>query len=101
MTVSAGRLAEMRIDCRGRGASIASWWMLVVRGIVSRLARQQCGRGGGRMSRRGNDSCQLFMRHGSFLTAIKNYAGPTRMERDTIGEIPVPVDCLWGAQTQR
>ncbi len=25
----------------------------------------------------------------------------TRMEKDTMGEILVPIDCLWGAQTQR
>ncbi len=25
----------------------------------------------------------------------------TRIEKDTMGEIPVPLDCLWGAQTQR
>ena len=26
---------------------------------------------------------------------------PTRVERDTFGPIEVPVDRLWGAQTQR
>ena len=24
-----------------------------------------------------------------------------RIEKDTIGEIQVPLDCLWGPQTQR
>ena len=27
--------------------------------------------------------------------------GSVRMERDTFGEIAVPADHLWGAQTQR
>lgn len=40
-------------------------------------------------------------RNRSFLAKLKNYSGPTRIERDTIGEMAVPVDCLWGAQTQR
>jgi len=26
---------------------------------------------------------------------------PTRIEQDTLGEVPVPADALWGAQTQR
>ncbi len=37
----------------------------------------------------------------SFLASLKNYTGPTRLEGDTIGEMAVPADCLWGAQTQR
>lgn len=43
----------------------------------------------------------IFMRNRSFLTNLKSYKGPTRIENDTIGEIKVPIDCLWGAQTQR
>ena len=41
------------------------------------------------------------MRSRSFLANLKSYKGPTRIETDTIGEIKVPIDCLWGAQTQR
>jgi len=41
------------------------------------------------------------MRNISFLSNLKNYTGPTRKEKDTIGEIDVPSLCLWGAQTQR
>lgn len=40
-------------------------------------------------------------RNKSFLAQLKSYSGPTRTERDTIGEMAVPADCLWGAQTQR
>lgn len=42
-----------------------------------------------------------FMRNRSFLSNLKSYTGPTRKEKDTIGEIEVPSSCLWGAQTQR
>jgi hypothetical protein len=41
------------------------------------------------------------MRNRSFLLNLKSYTGPTRKEKDTIGEIEVPSSCLWGAQTQR
>lgn len=41
------------------------------------------------------------MRNRSFLANLKSYTGPTRKEKDTIGEIEVPSSCLWGAQTQR
>lgn len=41
------------------------------------------------------------MRNRSFLSNLKSYTGPTRKEKDTIGEIDVPSLCLWGAQTQR
>lgn len=41
------------------------------------------------------------MRNRSFLANLKSYTGPTRKEKDTIGEIDVPNTCLWGAQTQR
>ena len=27
--------------------------------------------------------------------------GPVRLEHDSLGEVPVPADRLWGAQTQR
>ena len=43
----------------------------------------------------------MKMRNRSFLSNLKSYAGPTRKEKDTIGEIEVPISCLWGAQTQR
>ncbi len=33
--------------------------------------------------------------------AMQDYEGPVRTERDTLGEISVPLDRLWGAQTQR
>lgn len=41
------------------------------------------------------------MRNRSYLSNLKSYAGPTRKEKDTIGEIEVPSTFLWGAQTQR
>ncbi len=43
----------------------------------------------------------ILMRNRSYLANLKSYAGPTRKEKDTIGEIEVPSTCLWGAQTQR
>jgi len=33
--------------------------------------------------------------------AAERYDGPMRMEHDSMGEIPVPANHLWGAQTQR
>ena len=42
-----------------------------------------------------------FMRNRSFLAHLTTDTGPTRKEKDTIGEIEVPSSCLWGAQTQR
>src|SRR5687768_14707968 len=29
------------------------------------------------------------------------YAGPTRLERDSLGELPVPADAYWGIHTER
>ena len=43
----------------------------------------------------------MSKRNLSFLSNLKFYTGPTRKETDTIGEIEVPISCLWGAQTQR
>jgi fumarate hydratase class II len=34
-------------------------------------------------------------------TAGKPRAARTRIEHDSMGELQVPVDALWGAQTQR
>lgn len=46
-------------------------------------------------------SIKMRERKGSFLANLKAFSGATRIERDTLGEIEVPKDCLWGAQTQR
>ena len=33
--------------------------------------------------------------------AAAEHSGPVRIERDSLGEVAVPADHLWGAQTQR
>src|SRR4051794_38270231 len=38
---------------------------------------------------------------GGDATASGGYAGKYRIEHDTMGEVRVPADALWGAQTQR
>ncbi len=35
------------------------------------------------------------------MTSPSNATGQVRIERDSLGEVPVPADHLWGAQTQR
>src|SRR3984885_15486256 len=38
---------------------------------------------------------------GRLLSSFNHPMDATRIERDSLGEVPVPVDKLWGAQTQR
>src|ERR1700733_4790068 len=38
---------------------------------------------------------------GGLVSSFKHPMDATRIERDSLGEVPVPVDKLWGAQTQR
>lgn len=56
-----------------------------------------------RLNQKNNFKINLIkiMRNRSYLANLKSYSGPTRKEKDTIGEIEVPSTCLWGAQTQR
>ncbi len=35
------------------------------------------------------------------MTSLPSATGQVRIERDSLGEVPVPADHLWGAQTQR
>ena len=35
------------------------------------------------------------------MTSSSSATGQVRIERDSLGEVPVPADHLWGAQTQR
>src|SRR5579885_234620 len=41
------------------------------------------------------------LRGGKAMTTDRSAAGPFRTEKDSLGEVQVPADHLWGAQTQR
>jgi fumarate hydratase class II len=43
----------------------------------------------------------LSLLHDSFLTGTTMNKPTTRIEKDALGEVPVPAHRLWGAQTQR
>lgn len=56
--------------------------------IISRLNRKPFG-------------CLLFKYFYSSMSNIQNTKNSWRTEKDTFGDIQVPIDCYWGAQTQR
>lgn len=78
--------------------------LLLEKMLSLRSSLHNIARGAAKSSAKSSKPRSLVAKRSAFVAPKKWYStgsGPFRVEKDTFGDISVPADRYWGAQTQR